>query len=52
MGGPTGSYATAGIALRLIAPRKPPYLAIMPSSRWRYLKEEKFTHWRGKQCIY
>jgi len=38
--GPTGSYATAGIALlQVIAPRKPPYPAIMPSSRWRYLKE-------------
>jgi len=39
MGGPTGSYAAAGIALRVIAPRKPPYPTIMPSSRWRYLKE-------------
>jgi len=39
MGGPTGSYATADIALRVIAPHKPPYPAIMPSSRWRYLKE-------------
>ena len=26
-GGPTSSYATAGIALRIIAPRKPPYPA-------------------------
>jgi len=26
-GGPTGSYATAGIALWIIAPRKPPYPA-------------------------
>jgi len=24
-GGPTSSYATAGIALWIIAPRKPPY---------------------------
>ena len=35
MGGPIGSYATAGIALRVIAPRKPPYPAIMPSSNSR-----------------
>jgi len=39
-GGPTSSYAAAGIALWIIAPRKPPYPAIMPSSRWRYLKED------------
>jgi len=26
-GGPTSSYATAGIALRIIASRKPPYPA-------------------------
>jgi len=39
IGGPTGSSATAGIALRVIAPCKPPYPAIMPLSRWRYLKE-------------
>jgi hypothetical protein len=26
-GGPTSSYATAGIALWIIAPRKPPYQA-------------------------
>jgi hypothetical protein len=26
-GGPTSSYTTAGIALRIIAPRKPPYPA-------------------------
>jgi len=26
-GGPTSSYATAGIALWIIAPRKPPYPA-------------------------
>jgi hypothetical protein len=25
--GPTSSYATAGIALRSIVPRKPPYMA-------------------------
>jgi len=43
MGGPTGSYGTAGIALRVIALRKSPYLAIMPSSRWRYLKEEELN---------
>jgi len=42
MGGPTGSYTTAGIALRVIAPRKPSYPAIMPSSKWRYLKEDNF----------
>ena len=41
--GPTSSYATTGIALRVIAPRKPPYPAIMPSSRWRYLKEGDVT---------
>jgi len=40
MGGPTSSYTTAGIALRVIAPCRPPYPAIMPSSRWRYLKED------------
>jgi len=39
-GDPTSSYATAGIALWVIAPRKPPYPTIMPSSRWRYLKED------------
>ena len=38
-GGPTSSYATACIALRVIALRKPSYPAMMPSSRWRYLKE-------------
>jgi len=38
-GGPTSSYATAGIALWIIAPLKPPYPAKMPSSRWRYFKE-------------
>jgi hypothetical protein len=27
-GGPTSSYVTAGIALRVIAPRKPPYPAM------------------------
>jgi hypothetical protein len=26
-GGPTGSYTTAGIALTIIAPSKPPYMA-------------------------
>jgi len=41
MDGPTGSYATAGIALRVIAPCKPPSPAIMSSSRWRYLKEDQ-----------
>jgi hypothetical protein len=39
-GAPTSSYATAVLALRIIAPHKPPYPAIMPSSRWRYLKED------------
>jgi len=39
-GGPTGSYAATGIAVWIIAPRKPPYPANMPSSRWRYFKEE------------
>ena len=38
-GGPTSSYATAGIAFWIIAPRKPPYPTNMPSSRWRYSKE-------------
>jgi len=40
-GGPTSSYATTGIALWIIAPRKPPYPTKMPSSRWRYFKEEQ-----------
>jgi hypothetical protein len=38
-GGTTSSYATAGIALRIIAPRNLLYPGKMPSSRWRYLKE-------------
>jgi hypothetical protein len=41
-GATTSSYATAGIALRIIITRKPPYPAIMPSSKWRYLKEDRF----------
>ena len=48
-GGPTLRYATlryatAGVAFRVIAPRKPPYPAIMPSSRWRYLEEDVIVY--------
>jgi len=44
VGGPTGSYATAGIALWVIAPCKSPYPAIMPLSRWRKIKEALIKH--------
>jgi len=41
-GATTSSYDNAGIALRIIITHKPPYSAIMPSSKWRYLKKDSF----------
>jgi len=40
-GGPTSSYATAGIALWIIAPRKPPYPAKDASVKVEILQEEQ-----------